>query len=176
MKWDHTDYTACNARVALPLQKDRRWRGQRRTTGLSRCNVFRQGKAEGKCLHGNCTMRRGSLQLVRYMEQSSQVRPPSWSHECIHPVVQAVPCHVSPQQQEAWHTHAVAVGGWSPLFHVLQEDPDAYQARDPLVSHQLGLATPSLCNSETGKLNRGSTGTMGPFPSLASSSLREVHQ
>ena len=90
---------------------------------------------KGKCLHGNCTMRRGSLQFMKYMQQSSQVTPPSWSHECIHPVVQAVPCHMSPQQQEAWHTRAVSVPGCSPLFHLLQEDSVAYQARDPLLSH-----------------------------------------
>lgn len=146
-----------------PSVSRRTWGGgQGRTTGLSRCDVFGSGKAEGKCLHGNCAMRRGSLRLVRYMEESSQVRPPSLSHKYIHRVIQAVPWHVS---RVLVHTCSGCTR-LQPPFPSAPVGSSCIASQRPPCQSPPGLATPALCN-ETGNLDGG---TLGSFPIIASGS------
>lgn len=155
MKWDHTNYTACNAHVALPLQKYIRWRAKKnhRAFQMQHVQIGQSGR------QGHSEERLFAAREVHNMEQSPQVRPPSWSggHSCIRPVVQAVPWPMSPHQPEAWHTRAVAVPGCSFLFHLLQEDPAAYQTRDPL-SHPWAWPPQPSATLRQGSLMEGAQG------------------
>lgn len=165
MKWDHTDYTACNAHTALRFQKDVRWRARKNHRAFQMRRV-RIGESRRQVSSWQlCYEER----LFAAREVHGGVIPGQTSF--LEPQVYS-PCDPSSPLARVPSTARVLVHTCSGCTRLQPPFPSApvgsscIPSQRPPRQSPPGLATPALCN-ETGNLDGG---TLGSFPIIASGS------